>query len=188
MFGMWHVILSEAKDPIMIGTKQISRPAKLTLWERVYVLEILRGLFITIRHFLDNFIHMRKRMTVEYPEQKKDIPFGYRAEHRLMLRADDSVRCTACMLCVTACPADCISIVAEESEDPMIEKRAKEYTIDELRCVFCGLCVEACPCDAIRMDTYKYENSSYSRKELIYDKKRLMTNHAKGQSPYSTAL
>lgn len=172
----------------MINVKQISRPAKLTLWERAYLPEIVRGLWITIRHFITNLIHPFDRMTVEYPEKKKDIPYGGRTEHRLMWRADGSIRCTACMLCATACPADCISIIAEESPDPTIEKRAKEYTIDELRCVFCGLCVEACPCDAIRMDTYKYENSNYTRQDLIYDKARLMANHAEGQSPYSAAL
>ncbi len=172
----------------MITTKQPTRPKKLTLWERVYLFEIIRGLWITIRHFLDNFIHMKTRMTVEYPEQKKDIPFGYRAEHRLMLRANGDVRCTACMLCATACPSDCIKIVAEEAPDRMIEKRPKEYEIDLLRCVFCGLCVEACPCDAIRMDTYKYENANCNRKDFIYDKGKLLTNHAPGQSPYSVAL
>ncbi len=172
----------------MIGVKKISRPEKLTLWERIYLPEIIRGLFITISHFIDNFIHMKRRMTIEYPEVKKDIPYGYRGEHRLMWRADGSVRCTACMLCVTACPADCITIVAEETPDPRIEKRAKEYTIDELKCVFCGLCVEACPCDAIRMDTYKYENANYTRESCIYDKNKLMNNHAEGQSPYSVSL
>lgn len=172
----------------MIGTKQIKRPERLTVWESIYLPEIVRGLFITIKHFIRNFIHMKKRMTVEYPERKKNIPDGYRAEHRLMLRPDGSIRCTACMLCATACPSDCIHIEAEESPDPLIEKRARSYTIDELRCVFCGLCVEACPCDAIRMDTYKYENSCSTRAGLIYDKKKLMENHAEGQSPYSAAL
>ncbi len=172
----------------MINVKQLSHPSRPTFWESLYLREIIRGLIITIRHFLMNLIHPFRRMTVEYPEKKKDIPFGYRAEHRLMLRPDNSVRCTACMLCETACPADCIHIVAEEAEDPTIEKRPKEYTIELLRCVFCGLCVEACPCDAIRMDTYKYENSNYTRKDFIYDKKKLMSNHAEGQSPYSIAL
>lgn len=172
----------------MISIKNISGNDKLTLWERLYIPEIIRGLGITISHFLKNLSRPSKRMTIEYPEMKKNIPYGYRAEHRLMIRPDGSIRCTACMLCATACPADCIYIVAEESEDPMIEKRAKEYKIDLLRCVFCGLCVEACPCDAIRMDTYKYENSNYSRKDFIYDTKKLLSNHPEGQSPYSSAL
>jgi NADH-quinone oxidoreductase subunit I len=172
----------------MITTKQISRPEELTLWERAYLPEIVRGLGITIRHFLDNLIHIRRRITVEYPEKKKDIPFGYRAEHRLMLRPNGDIRCTACMLCAAACPSDCIRIAAEEAPDPTIEKRPREYEIDMLRCVFCGLCVEACPCDAIRMDTCKYENAGPSRKEFIYNKERLLANHAPAQSPYSVAL
>ena len=172
----------------MIRIKKVTRPDDLTAWEKTYIPEIIRGLYITIKHFIRNLFKPFDRMTVEFPEKKKEIPYGYRAEHRLMKRPDGSVRCTACMLCATACPSDCISIVAEESEDKTIEKRAKEYTIDELRCVFCGLCVEACPCDAIRMDTYKYENASFARKDLIYDKDKLLENHAEGSSPYSTAL
>ena len=169
----------------MIRIKPVIRERGLSLWERAYFPEIIRGLLVTFKHFARNFVHRNKRMTVEYPELKKDIPFGYRAEHRLMLRPDGTIRCTACMLCATACPANCISIVAEESPDKTVEKRAKEYTIDELRCVFCGLCVEACPCDAIRMDTYKYENAAYSRSTLIYTKEKLLTNHPEGFSPYS---
>ena len=132
-------------------------------------------------------MHPFSRMTVEYPEQKKELPFGYRAEHRLMLRPNGEIRCTACMLCATACPADCIYIVAEEAPDKTIEKRPNSFVIDELKCVFCGLCVEACPCDAIRMDTYKYENSNYTRKDCVYDKAKLLNNHPEGASPYSVS-
>jgi len=172
----------------MITTKKLKRPEKLSLWESVYIFEIVRGLLITIRHFLTNLAHPFRRMTVEYPEKKKEIPFGYRAEHRLMLRQNGEIRCTACMLCATACPSDCISIVAEEMPEPTIEKRPKSFDIDMLRCVFCGLCVEACPCDAIRMDTYKYENSSCRKSDFLYDKAKLLNNHPKGASPYSVAL
>lgn len=166
----------------------IDRGQKLTWWERLYIPEIVRGLSITARHFFKNLIHMNKRMTVEYPEQKHKLPVGYRAEHRLMLRPDNQVRCTACMCCSTICPADCIEIVAEESPDKKIEKRPAVFNINILRCVFCGLCVEACPCDAIRMDTGKYENSAYTREDFIYDIKKLTTNHPDGVSPYSIAI
>ena len=167
---------------------QIDRKPKMTLWERIYLPEIIRGLFITGRHFIKNLIFMNRRITIEYPEEKKQLPPGYRAEHRLMKREDGSIRCTACMLCATICPAQCIDIEAEEVSDPNIEKRASYYTINELRCVFCGLCVEACPCDAIRMDTGKYENSSFNRSALIYNKDYLLKNTPKGASPLSIAL
>ncbi len=172
----------------MIQVKKVGRDTELSFWEKLYLPAVIKGLFITAAHWTKNLIHPKKRITIEYPEVKKELPLGARAEHRLMQRSDGSIRCTACMLCATACPANCISIAAEESPDMSVEKRAKEYSIDMLRCVFCGLCVEACPCDAIRMDTYKYENSAPSKGALIYDKEKLLSNHAEGQSPYSTAL
>lgn len=172
----------------MIRTVKIDRESELTLWEKLYIPEIIRGLLITLKHFLKNFIHMKKRFTVEYPEEKKAIPFGYRAEHRLMLRPDGQVRCTACMLCVAACPSDCIEVIAEDTGDEKIEKRPREFNINLLRCVFCGLCVEACPCDALRMDTKRYENSGYRREDFILTKERLLNNHPEGASKISVGL
>ncbi len=166
----------------------IERPSTSSLWVRSYVPEIIRGLIVTARHFLRNLLHIDRRMTIEYPEQKKMLPPGYRAEHRLLRREDGSLRCNACMLCQTVCPADCIRIEAEEVDDPAVEKRAKTFVIDELRCVFCGLCVEACPCDAIRMDTGRYENAQFSREDCIYDREKLLNNQAEGQSPLSSGL
>ncbi len=166
----------------------IDRKEKMTLWERAYLPEIIRGMAITARHFIRNVIFMDRRITIEYPEQKKQLPAGYRAEHRLMKREDGTIRCTACMLCATICPSGCIEIEAEEVADPQVEKRAKSYIINELRCVFCGLCVEACPCDAIRMDTGRYENASFDRSTLIYAKDKLLDNSAPGSNSLSASL
>lgn len=160
----------------------------MTLWERIYLPEIVRGMCITALHFFRNLIHMDRRITIEYPEQEKRLPPGYRAEHRLMKREDGSIRCTACMLCATICPASCIEIEAEEAPDPAIEKRARRYTINELRCVFCGLCVEACPCDAIRMDTGMFKNAAFDRSSAIFHKELLLANTPDGASPLSRAL
>lgn len=169
-------------------TYAIDRDAHLTWWERLYLPEVFRGLWITGTHLVKNIVKMNSRITIEYPDVQPKFPQGYRAEHRLMIRPDESVRCTACMMCATACPADCIEIVAEDVGDNKVEKRPRIFNINMLRCVFCGFCVEACPCDAIRMDTGKFENSAYTRKEFIYDIKKLMSNHADGASPYSIAL
>ncbi|MBI5298784.1 MAG: NADH-quinone oxidoreductase subunit I [Deltaproteobacteria bacterium] len=166
----------------------IDRKETLTFWEKLYLPEIVRGLYITAGHLLYNLFHIDDRMTIEYPDKKKELPPGYRAEHRLMSRKDGQIRCTACMLCQTICPANCIEIIAEESDDKSIEKRPRVFNINELRCIFCGLCVEACPCDAIRMDTGKYENASFDRKSLIYDITKLRNNHPKGASPVSAGI
>ena len=166
----------------------IDRPSPKSFWERIYLPEVLRGMMITARHFLRNLVKMKSRITIEYPEQRRPLPPGYRAEHRLMRRENGEIRCTACMLCATICPANCIEIEAEEVDDPRVEKRPKSFVIDELRCAFCGLCVEVCPCDAIRMDTGAYENASFDRSVLIYDKERLLANTPEGASPLSSAL
>src|SRR3989338_9398609 len=105
----------------------IDRKETLTLWEKLYFPEVARGLGVTLKHLLHNLFHIEDRMTIEYPDQKKILPPGYRAEHRLMLREDGQIRCTSCMLCQTICPADCIEIIAEESEDKAVEKRPKEF-------------------------------------------------------------
>lgn len=160
----------------------------LSLWERLYIFEIIRGMIITIRHFLRNFFNQDEIQTMNYPEEQPVIPEGYRAEHRLMKFPDGDIRCTSCQLCATICPADCIEIIAEESEDHRKEKRPAEFTINTLRCIFCGFCVEACPCDAIRMDTRKIEKSFETREEFIYDKEYLLNNHPDGLSPTSIAL
>ena len=155
--------------------------------QRFYLVDILKGLLVTGRHFFKHFLRLEKIRTYEYPEVVKPIPEGYRAEHRLLLRPDGNIRCTACMLCATACPAECIEIVAAENPDPKIEKYPTVYNLNLLRCVFCGLCVEACPCDAIRMDTKKIDMAGYTREEFILDINYLTNNHPPGVSPVSIA-
>lgn len=124
------------------------------LWENLYLPELLRGLGITMRHFFINFFTRREIVTMCYPEEMREPPPRFRGVHRLMRREDGTVRCVACMMCSTICPANCIHIVAGERQDQTtIEKYPVSFDIDELVCVVCGLCVEACPCDAIRMDT-----------------------------------
>ncbi len=123
------------------------------LWEQLYLPEIIRGMGITLRHFFINTFTSRDIVTIRYPEVKRTYPERFRGVHRLMKREDGSVRCVACMMCSTACPAHCITIEAGEREEGSIEKFPVTFEINELLCVVCGMCVEACPCDAIRMDT-----------------------------------
>lgn len=170
---------------IIFMTIQIQRK-KLSLLQRLYVVEIFKGMMITANHLVRNLLNPSRMGTFAYPEIKKPIDTGYRSEHRLMLRDDDTIRCTACMLCQTACPSECIFIEAAEGERAEAEKYAKAYTIDLLRCVYCGYCVEACPCDAIRMDTQKPVEAQFDRADFIKDIKYLSSNHG-DKSPYSIA-
>jgi NADH-quinone oxidoreductase subunit I len=164
----------------------MKRKNEMTLWERLYVPEVLRGLSVTMFHFFRNLsLHIlhslglaeqtKAAYTTQYPEERKRYPDSYRGSHRLTLKEDGSVRCTACFLCATACPANCIFIEAGEHPDPTVEKFPLRYEIDTLRCIYCGMCVEACPCDAIRMDTYVHPRIwGYARADFIEPKEVLM--------------
>ncbi|MDD2943787.1 MAG: NADH-quinone oxidoreductase subunit I [bacterium] len=141
----------------------MKRREEMTLLERIYVWEVFKGLVITSGHFLRNFVSLMlysvglikkpSIVTYEYPDARRPYSERYRGRHRLTLKDDGSVKCTACYLCATACPARCIYIEPAEHPDPQVEKYPARYEIDTLLCVYCGYCVEACPVDAIRMDT-----------------------------------
>ncbi|MEN6560657.1 MAG: NADH-quinone oxidoreductase subunit I [Acidobacteriota bacterium] len=126
--------------------------------------EIVRGSAITARHFFVNMtfhtlrllgIRNRRRgaVTFQYPEEVKPLAARHRSLHRLRPRPDGRPSCVACMLCVTVCPSECLSVEAAEDPDPEIQKLPARFVVDLDRCCFCGFCVEACPVDAIRMDT-----------------------------------
>lgn len=162
------------------------RPEDLTFLERIYLVEVVRGLLVTGGRFWRNlFLHIGHSFgfakdraaasTLPYPDQYLNYGPEYRGSHRLTIKDDGSARCTACFLCATACPARCINIEAGEHPDPEVEKFPLRYEIDTLRCIYCGMCVEACPCDAIRMDTSIHpEIHGYLRTDFIEDKSVLM--------------
>ena len=53
----------------------------------------------------------------------------------------------SCLRVRQVCPAQAITIEAEEREDG--SRRTTRYDIDMTKCIYCGLCQEACPVDAI---------------------------------------
>ena len=139
--------------------------AEPTFWTQLYVVEVFKGLAITMRHMLKNLLAQNRMPTLQYPELQRTLPPRFRGRHRLMQKEDGTPRCVACMMCPTACPADCIHIEAADSPDSSVEKIPVRFEIDLMRCIFCGYCVEACPKDAIRMDTGIFTNLAATRRE-----------------------
>jgi NADH-quinone oxidoreductase subunit I len=137
---------------------------------RSYLMLFVQGLTTTLRHLFS------RKKTVQSPEERHEIPDAiiYRGVHRLNRDEQGRVKCVACFLCATACPAHCIDIVAAESPWPDREKYPQSFTIDELRCIYCGMCEEACPVDAIEL-TSLYDLSGKSREEMIFDKEKLLS-------------
>lgn len=116
-----------------------------------YITTIGTGLWKTLAIFIMQLIKIEKTNTLEWPEQPATYSDRFKGKHFLTLRDDGEVRCTACFLCATNCPADCIHIEAGNHPDNELEKFPVRFEIDILRCVFCGYCEEACPVDAIRL-------------------------------------
>lgn len=139
--------------------------------------ELLRGAAITARHFFVNMafhtlkllgVRTKRRgaVTIQYPEERKELSPRHRSLHRVLSREDGKPRCVACMLCVTVCPSECLSVEAAEDDDPEVQKYAARFVVDLNRCCFCGFCVEACPVDAIRMDTGEIRLAADARSGL----------------------
>jgi NADH-quinone oxidoreductase subunit I len=153
-----------------IGVKTLKRP-KTHWWDGLYLIPIFQGLGITFKYLF------KKKITIEYPEQKVPIRWGYRGLHRLNKDYQGNIKCVACYMCQTACPADCITIVAGQAPfGDYREKYPVKFEIDELRCIFCGMCEEACPELAIQL-TPICEMSEYRRKDFQLEKEDLMENH-----------
>ena len=73
--------------------------------EALYLPAIFEGLKLTIRHFLRNVIAGKDTVTIQYPEEKRHISARWRGRHRLTRREDGFLRCVACYMCETVCPA-----------------------------------------------------------------------------------
>ena len=156
----------------------VNADQKHDLKTALYLPAILTGLSITARHF---FVNMWRHtltalrvkgvepgaFTLQYPEVMRPLPRTLRSRHRIKVHEDGRPKCTACMLCETACPDFCIHITPMEHPDSPEEKAPREFVIDLDRCCFCGFCVDACPKDAIYMDTQLMEIASDKRENFV---------------------
>lgn len=169
----------------------------------MYGLGILKGLGVTLKHFVNTYVddfkygflwignkrytpevmkvrqsaQTRGVFTVQYPEEVLQPQERFRFTPFLVYEGTDEqreYRCTACGICSKACPPQCIWIVrATNPETGRPEKRPAEFSIDIDICMNCGSCAEYCPFDAIRMD-HDFELADYDRtKSHIHDIKRL---------------
>ncbi|HEY71568.1 MAG TPA: 4Fe-4S binding protein [Anaerolineae bacterium] len=161
---------------------------------------ILKGLGVTLKHFVETFwddlrwlgkryfneealavrqgTKARGIFTVQYPEEKLTLPEEFRTIPFLVYELDEhgekQYRCTACGICSKVCPPQCIWI--QRSTDPETGRPVPspiEFSIDIDMCMNCGFCAEFCPFDAIKMD-HDFELSSYDRQAThIYNKEQL---------------
>lgn len=152
---------------------KVLEQGEMTFAERIYLPAIIGGMGTTLKHFFS------KKVTIRYPEEKRYLGPVFRGEHILKRDEEGAERCTACGLCAVACPAEAISMVADErkkGEEHLYreEKYASVYEINMLRCIFCGLCEEACPKQAIYLQHDKMAPVFTDRSEVIFGKDKLV--------------
>lgn len=129
------------------------------------LLELLRGLRLTGRHLF------KRKITVQYPEEKTPKSPRFRGLHALRRYPNGEERCIACKLCEAVCPALAITIESEERSDGT--RRTTRYDIDMFKCIYCGFCEEACPVDSI-VETDIHEFHFETRGDNIMTKEMLL--------------
>jgi len=133
----------------------------------LFITELFRGLNVTLQYWF------KKRVTINYPFEKGPVSPRFRGEHLLRRYPTGEERCIACKLCEAICPAQAITIEAEDRADG--SRRTTRYDIEMGRCIYCGYCQEACPVDAI-VEGPLQEFVTETHEELLYSKDKLLAN------------
>lgn len=140
---------------------------RLSFWERLYMPQVVSGLFITIKNFF------KPKVTLEYPDQSPVLPVGYRGAPTLVKDSQGREKCVSCQLCEFVCPSKAIRVtpgeISADSKYSFIEKAPQDFQINMLRCIFCGMCQEVCPEKAIVLQN-EFSINGYSRGEFIRHK------------------
>lgn len=143
----------------------------LSLAEKTYLPQVVSGLKITMQNLF------KPPVTLEYPEERPDIPPGYRGVPTLVKDPNGRTKCVSCQLCEFVCPPRAIRIIPGEipleAPDAHVEKAPKEFEINMLRCIYCGYCQEVCPEEAIFLQDV-FSLSGYTREELSFKKEKLL--------------
>jgi len=141
------------------------RKKDLSLWQKSYIPEILKGMRQTIVEMF------KPKFTFRYPEERFKPNPSFRG--RPVLVEENGVeRCVACGLCSRVCPALAIEVQASETELEK-ERYPVKFEINMVRCIFCGFCEEVCPEEAIIMSN-EYELVFSSQEEAVFGKDKLL--------------
>ena len=131
----------------------------------LFLIELFKGLSLTFKYL------GRKKITVQYPEEKTPLSPRFRGLHALRRYPNGEERCIACKLCEAVCPALAIKIESQKREDGT--RRTTRYDIDLTKCIFCGFCEESCPVDSI-VETHIFEYHGEERGDLLMTKEKLL--------------
>ena len=129
------------------------------------IYNLLLGLVTTGKHL------GRHAITIQYPKERWQVP--ERSRGMVVLLTDHEtgkLNCTACLLCMRACPSGAIDIEVEKDEKG--KRHLKEFNLNYHICCFCGLCQESCNFAGIKLAT-KFEFPTFDKKDLLWDMAKL---------------
>jgi NADH-quinone oxidoreductase subunit I len=154
---------------IVMSTQTTARPASaFSIKDFLYsflLVELFKGMALTGRYLF------RKKVTVQFPEEKTPLSPRFRGLHALRRYENGEERCIACKLCEAVCPAMAITIESDVRDDG--SRRTTRYDIDLTKCIFCGFCEESCPVDSI-VETHILEYHGEKRGDLYFTKDMLL--------------
>ncbi len=119
---------------------------------------IFEGMTVTFSHLL------RRPITVQYPDRTPEPIENYIEDRFRGILEVDLQSCIGCLLCMKACPLNCIYI--EVDRDPELGRVMTQFDIDEAKCMYCGLCTEACPTQTLK-HTKEFELSTDDPDEMV---------------------
>jgi NADH-quinone oxidoreductase subunit I len=164
----------------------------------MFGLGMLKGLSVTMRHFVESFVYDRKPwekryseewlakhqaidgkglFTIQYPEQKRQITENFRFLPMLVYEeSQDSPRCTACGICARVCPPQCIWIQRATDDKGRPKAQPSGFWIDATICMSCGYCAEFCPFDAIKMNQEHETVTTDRDRDMFFDLEKLLVS------------
>ena len=169
------MIRGYAVDVPTINVSDRARRENASVWST------FKAFTVTLQHLFKT-VFKGDSPIINYPEQRRAHSERFRGTHILTVRDDGSLKCVACYMCATICPAECIYIEAGEHPNPEIEKFPTNFQIDMMRCIYCGFCVDACPEEAIVMSR-EHHQAAYDRSETIWGIEKLMQRPGLGLGP-----
>lgn len=162
---------------------------------------LIVGLQITGKYFC------QRQVTVHYPRKEIDpeINKTYRGHIELVASPKDPTKpkCISCLMCVTACPSGCITVVkskppklspeeeqaikdaearGEKVKKPSAPKEPAQWKYDFSLCSLCATCIEACAVDSIRFSNELYVVGT-SRNDFKYDLLARLKSQAEKRGP-----
>jgi NADH-quinone oxidoreductase subunit I len=157
---------------------------------------MLKGLSVTMRHFVESFLYDRKPwekryneewlekhqaidgkglFTIQYPEQKRQITEHFRYLPMLVYEeTTEDPRCTACGICARVCPPQCIWIRRATDDRGRPKAQPAGFWIDATICMSCGYCAEYCPFDAIKMNQEHETVTTDRDRDMFFDLEKLL--------------